>query len=112
MYINLSGNYYIKSQPRCFVIGCKQKNSKGEVQFVAKWYFTSLRSALRAWIDEKLIMMSKAKSFQELKNDIRALNDEMDIIIEKIDKGISDDKNKSDETVEILTIFEEDEELE
>lgn len=111
MYINLSGNYYIKSQPRCFVIGCKQKNSKGEVQFVAKWYFTTLRAALRAWIDEKLIM-SKARSFQDLKNDIRALNNEMERIIEKINKGISDDKNKSDETVEILTIFEEDEELE
>ena len=110
MYINLSGNYYIKSKPRCFVIGCKQKNSKGEIQFVAKWYFGSLRSALRAWIDEKLIM-SKAKSFQELKNDIRALNDEMEIIIEKINKGISDDKNKSDE-IEILTVFEEDEEME
>nr|DAK45251.1 MAG TPA: protein of unknown function (DUF5405) [Caudoviricetes sp.] len=104
MYINLSGNYYIKSQPRCFVIGCKQKNSKGEVQFVAKWYFTSLRSALRA--------MSKAKSFQELKNDIRALNDEMEIIIEKINKGISDDKNRSDETMEILSEFEEEEEIE
>ena len=103
MYINLSGNYYIKSQPRCFVIGCKQKNSKGEVQFVAKWYFTSLRSALRA--------MSKAKSFQELKNDIRALNDEMEIIIEKINKGISDDKNRSDETMEILSEFEEEEEI-
>ena len=101
MYINLSGNYYIKSQPRCFVIGCKQKNSKGEVQFVAKWYFTSLRSALRAWIDEKLIM-SKAKS----------LNDEMEIIIEKINKGISDDKNRSDETMEILNEFEEEEEIE
>lgn len=75
MYINLSGNYYIKSQPRCFVIGCKQKNKKGEVQFVAKWYFVSLRAGLRAWID-----MSKAKSFQELKNDIRALNDEMEIL--------------------------------
>ena len=104
MYINLSGNYYIKSQPRCFVIGCKQKNSKGEVQFVAKWYFTSLRSALRA--------MSKAKSFQELKNDIRALNDEMEIIIEKINKGISDDKNRFDETIEILSEFEEEEEME
>ena len=104
MYINLSGNYYIKSQPRCFVIGCKQKNSKGEVQFVAKWYFTSLRSALRA--------MSKAKSFQELKNDIRALNDEMEIIIEKINKGISDDKNRFDETMEILSEFEEEEEIE
>ena len=104
MYINLSGNYYIKSQPRCFVIGCKQKNSKGEVQFVAKWYFTSLRSALRA--------MSKAKSFQELKNDIRALNDEMEIIIEKINKGISDDKNRFDETIEILSEFEEEEEIE
>jgi hypothetical protein len=111
MYINLSGNYYIKSQPRCFVIGCKQKNSKGEVQFVAKWYFTSLRSALRAWIDEKLIM-SKAKSFQELKNDIWALNDEMEIIIEKINKGISDDKNRFDETMEILSEFEEEEEIE
>ena len=88
MYINLSGNYYIKSQPRCFVIGCKQKNSKGEVQFVAKWYFTSLRSALRA------------------------LNDEMEIIIEKINKGISDDKNRFDETVEILSEFEEEEEIE
>jgi hypothetical protein len=86
------------------VIGCKQKNSKGEVQFVAKWYFTSLRSALRA--------MSKAKSFQELKNDIRALNDEMEIIIEKINKGISDDKNRSDETMEILSEFEEEEEIE
>ena len=104
MYINLSGNYYIKSQPRCFVIGCKQKNSKGEVQFVAKWYFTSLRSALRA--------MSKAKSFQELKNDIRALNDEMEIIIEKINKGISADKNRFDETIEILSEFEEEEEIE
>jgi len=79
MYINLSGNYYIKSQPRCFVIGRKQKNKKGEVQFVAKWYFVSLRAGLRAWIDEKLII-SKAKSFQELKNDIRALNDEMEIL--------------------------------
>ena len=86
------------------MIGCKQKNSKGEVQFVAKWYFTSLRSALRA--------MSKAKSFQELKNDIRALNDEMEIIIEKINKGISDDKNRSDETMEILSEFEEEEEIE
>lgn len=56
--------------------------------------------------------MSKAKSFQELKNDIRALNDEMEIIIEKINKGISDDKNRFDETMEILSEFEEEEEIE
>ena len=56
--------------------------------------------------------MSKAKSFQELKNDIRALNDEMEIIIEKINKGISDDKNRSHETMEILSEFEEEEEIE
>ena len=111
MYINLYKNYYIKSLPRCFAIGYEQKNKEGELQFVAKWYFTALRSGLRAWIDERLIM-SKAKSFQELKNDIRVLNDEMEIIIEKINKGISDDKNRFDETVEILSEFEEEEEIE
>ena len=106
MYINLYKNYYIKSLPRCFAIGYEQKNKEGELQFVAKWYFTTLRSGLRAWIDEKLILC-KAKSFKELRNDVRALNDEIDIIIKKINEGISDDENKFKGTIEILNGFED-----
>ena len=107
MYINLYKNYYIKSLPRCFAIGYEQKNKEGELQFVAKWYFTTLRSGLRAWIDEKLVLC-----FKELRNDVRALNDEMDIIIKKINEGISDDKNKFKETIEILNGFDDDEDME
>lgn len=56
--------------------------------------------------------MCKAKSFKELRNDVRALNDEIDIIIKKINEGISDDENKFKGTIEILNGFDDDEDME